>query len=94
MIDLFTREEVKDIDIIVLQELWKNSITKLIVNPDMDRFELVYPTNDTKPRVCFTTRKRRSPPGGSRPIRATWRPYSLKRPMEGESVSTIYTIKS
>ncbi|KAL9001701.1 MAG: hypothetical protein Q9188_005335 [Gyalolechia gomerana] len=58
MLDLIANEEVNDIDIIPIQEPWKNSETKVIPNMDKERFELVCPTNDPKARVCFFVNKK------------------------------------
>ena len=58
MLDLFNNEETGDIDIIAMQEPWRNSESKTIPNMDKERFELVSPVNDPKARVCFFVNKR------------------------------------
>lgn len=80
MLDLFANEEVNDIDIIAIQEPWKNSETKVIPNMDKERFELVCPTNDPKARVCFFVNKKSA--------LASWRYKTHSSDLETLFVST------
>lgn len=58
MLDFFNIEETGDVDIIAIQEPWRNTESKAIPNMDRERFELVSPVNDPKARVCFFVNKR------------------------------------
>lgn len=58
MLDLFINDEVNNIDIIAIQEPWRNSETGLIPNMDKDHFELVYLMNNSRARVCFFINKK------------------------------------
>ena len=57
MLDLFSNDEINNIDIIAIQEPWRNSETGLISNMDKGHFELVYPMNNSRARVCFFINK-------------------------------------
>lgn len=60
MVELFDNEKIYNIDIIAIQEPWRNINTKTSYHPLKDRFNLVYLYhNDT--RVCFYINKRFPP---------------------------------
>lgn len=58
ILDFFNNEETGDIDIIAIQEPWRNSKSKTIPNIDKERFELVSLVNDPKARVYFFVNKK------------------------------------
>ena len=58
MADLFANKEINDIDIIAVQEPWRNFDTLTIPQLDKERFELVYPSQYPQARVCFFINKR------------------------------------
>lgn len=57
MIPLFDNKNILDIDIIALQEPWRNIRDQTTYHPRKDVFHLVYPEND-KARVCFFINKK------------------------------------
>ena len=60
MVELFDNEKIYNIDIIAIQEPWRNINTNTSYHPLKDRFNLVYLYhNDT--RVCFYINKRFPP---------------------------------
>lgn len=56
MMKLFENRRIYDIDIIAIQEPWRNQ-TKTSYHPLKDRFDIVYPYHDNT-RVCFYVNKR------------------------------------
>ena len=60
MIELFEKKRIYDIDIIAIQEPWRNP-NKTSYHPLKDRFDIVYPYSEDS-RVCFYINKR-IPPG-------------------------------
>ena len=57
MIPLFQNNNILDIDIIALQEPWKNTRDQTTYHPQKDSFDLLYPESD-KARVCFFINKK------------------------------------
>ena len=57
MIPLFKDDKVYTIDIIALQEPWRNQKDRTTYHPLKDRFDLVY-IEDNKTRVCFYINKK------------------------------------
>ncbi len=70
MIPLFQNDEILDIDIIALQEPWRNTRDQTIYHPRKDSFHLLYSEND-KIRVCFFINKKIN--------QSTWT-YTIDRP--------------
>ncbi len=57
MIPLFQNDNILDIDIIALQEPWRNTRDQTIYHLRKDAFHLIYPESD-KARVCFLINKK------------------------------------
>ena len=57
MVPLFQNESILNIDIIALQEPWRNTRDQTTYHPRKDAFHLIYPESD-KARVCFFVNKR------------------------------------
>lgn len=60
MIELFGNEKIYDIDIIAIQEPWRNNNSVTSYHPLKDRFNIVYPYHNNT-RICFYINKRISP---------------------------------
>ncbi len=60
MVELFDNEKIYDIDIVAIQEPWRNTSTNTSYHPLKDRFNLIYPYHNNT-RVCFYINKRISP---------------------------------
>ena len=59
MIELFEHALTSDIDIIAIQELWRNPL-KTSYHPLKDRFDLIYPHHE-QTRVCYYVNKKLTP---------------------------------
>ena len=57
MIPLFQNDNILDIDIIALQEPWRNTRDQTTYHARKDAFHLIYPESD-KARVCFFINKK------------------------------------
>ncbi len=57
MVPLFQNNNILNIDIIALQEPWRNTRDQTTYHPRKDAFHLVYPESD-KTRVCFFVNKK------------------------------------
>ncbi len=57
MVTLFQNNNILNIDIIALQEPWRNTRDQTTYHPRKNAFHLVYPESD-KTRVCFFVNKR------------------------------------
>ncbi len=57
MIPLFQNDNILDIDIITLQEPWRNTRDQTTYHPRKESFHLLYPKNN-KARVCFFVNKK------------------------------------
>ena len=57
MIPLFQNDNILDIDIIALQEPWRNTRDQTTYHPRKDAFHLIYPESN-KARVCFFINKK------------------------------------
>ena len=57
MIPLFQNDNILDIDIIALQEPWKNIRDQMFYHPQIDAFHLIYPEIN-KARVCSFINKK------------------------------------
>ena len=57
MIPLFQNDNILDIDIVALQEPWRNTRDQTTYHPRKDSFHLLYPESD-KARVCFFINKK------------------------------------
>ena len=57
MIPLFQNDKILNIDIIAIQEPWRNTRDQTTYHPRKDSFHLLYSEND-KTRVCFFINKK------------------------------------